>query len=354
MTTIVEQFRALQDVGAISNTYWYADQKHASKMFEECVNNNSDDEILLEGLRSYAFTFVNALQAIPADELSEWRAFLRKLIKDVISEAAFTYSENGFPDWRDQSRRLIALSRLGVKPDFAELRRLIMDGRDRLPNVASFASDCKNIVAIGKALPNITRDIVAKSGVVENVVIWLNLVEIYTRLYQGRKLYKHSQYAKLVEHLSNYKCASKDQLQTWNNKTAGESSAAYDHVLYFLNRVKHADLHLAATFLCDNITTIAQLRYPNVKYELSMKFNHAVKLAALSLKEEMEMNEQKPRKIGDLMHKRFKHDDIGRQIDELNENIRQLNAEWEQMREAAAKLRATIAKSKKLIADWEC
>jgi protein-arginine kinase activator protein McsA len=70
--------------------------------------------------------------------------------------------------------------------------------------------------------------------------------------------------------------------------------------------------------------------------------------------EETEMNERKPRKLGDLMPKLSKRDDISRQIDELNENIRQLNVEWEKMREAAAKLRATIAKSKKLIADWEC
>ena len=74
---IVNQFRALHDVGLISNTYWYADQKYASKMFEECVNNNRDDEILLEGLRRYAFTFIDALQTVPVDELPEWRAFLR-------------------------------------------------------------------------------------------------------------------------------------------------------------------------------------------------------------------------------------------------------------------------------------
>ena len=49
-----------------------------------------------------------------------------------------------------------------------------------------------------------------------------------------------------------------------------------------------------------------------------------------------------------------KFDSIDKQIEELIIENRRLNARFEQMREAAAKLRATIAKSKKLIADWEC
>lgn len=104
---------------------------------------------------------------------------------------------------------------------------------------------------------------------------------------------------------------------------------------------------------CANFNTLRRLVMDGIN-RLSSMFTQALGLAAMTFKEEQEMNEQKPRKLGDLMLKPSKRDSIGKQIDELNENIRQLNAEWEKMREAAAKLRATIAKSKKLIADWEC
>lgn len=49
-----------------------------------------------------------------------------------------------------------------------------------------------------------------------------------------------------------------------------------------------------------------------------------------------------------------KFDSIDKQIEELLTENRRLIGQFEQMREAASKLRATIAKSKKLIADWEC
>lgn len=353
MLSIVEQFRALRDIGPISNAYWFNEQRYASKMFLECVNIK-DDEILLERLREHAFAFVNALQIVPVSELTEWRAFLRELIKNTIDNDVLSYSVNGIPDWRDQSRRMVALTRLGNKPNFSELRYLITQGVDRLPNVASFASDCRNVPAIGKTLPNITRDIVETGGAAGNVVIWLNLVEIYTRLYQGRDLHKNAKYAQLIEHLSKYKCASKDQLQTWNNKPTDSASVTHDYVLYFLERVKCADYHLAATFLCDNIKAFDEFDRQCGTKRLSSLFIQTLGIAAMLQTGETEMNEQKPRKLGDLMPKPSKCDDIGRQIDELNENIRQLNAEWSKMREAAAKLRASIAKSKKLIADWEC
>lgn len=342
---IVKQFRSLRNIGSISNTYWFSEQKYASKMFEECVNNNSDDEILLEGLRRYAFTFVDALQTVPVDELPEWRTFLRELIKNTIDDAALAYMTNGMPNWQDQSRRLIALSRIGDEPKFAELRRLIMDGQDRLPIVASFASDCENIVAIGKMLPNITRDIVETNGAVGNVVIWLNLVEIYTRLYQGRNLYKNDKYAQLIEHLSKYKCASKDQLQTWNNKPTDRASVTHDFVLYFLERVKHDDYHLAASFLCDNIKVFDEFDRQCGTKRLSSMFTQALGLAAMTRKEEPKMNEPKPLK---------RSSNVDQDIGQLIMKAEQLTETLRQMRDTADKLRATVAKSKKLIADWEC
>lgn len=349
---IVKQFRALKNIESISNAYHFYGQKFAASIFNDCVIIK-DDEKLQEMLRKYVMTFVDAMQTFPPNVLPEWRAFLRVLIDDTINNAAFIYDKNGFPDWWDQSRRLIARARLTDRPDFATMRHLIMDGIDRLLNVASFASDCKNIVAVGKMLPNITRDIVETGGVVGNVVIWLNMVEIYTRQFQGRQLCQREQYVRLVAHLAKYKCASRDQLRLSNTKTVDRYSAAYAHAMFFLERVKHDDLHLAATFLCDNIATIAQFCYMYDECELSFSFKRSVKLATLLLKEEKEMTENKPRKLGNLM-KAPKQQPIKSQIDELTANLKATEEEMHQLREAAAKLRKTIAKSKKLIADWEC
>ena len=78
--------------------------------------------------------------------------------------------------------------------------------------VNRFASECKNIPAVGKMLPNITRDIVERDDATFNVVLWLSLAEIYTRQYQGRDLYKQPRYAQLVNHLAKYKNAKRDIL----------------------------------------------------------------------------------------------------------------------------------------------
>lgn len=291
MLSIVKQFRALKGVRPIANTYWFGEQKYAYNMFLDCTKC-VDDEKLLEMLHDHAFTFVDALQSFAPNTLPKWRVFLRELINDVINNAAFIYDADGFPDWRDQSRKLIAFTRLGYRAKFDDLNRLIMNGIDRLPIVASFASDCKNVLDIGKMLPNITRNIVETNGTVSNVVVWLNLVEIYTRQYQGRVLYQREQYPELIAHLAKYKCESRDQFQLTNTKTVDRESAAYGHAMFFLERVKQGDLHLAATFLCDNINTIAQFRYMSDKRELSFSFERSIELAAFVLKEKLNMNNE--------------------------------------------------------------
>nr|DAS50821.1 MAG TPA: hypothetical protein [Caudoviricetes sp.] len=371
MSSIVKQFRALKDIGPISNTYHFSGQKFAASIFNDCVRC-ADDEKLLEMLRKHAFTFVNALQNFSPEMLLEWRAFLAELVNDVIEAETAIFDIGGVPSWADESRQLVMYTRLGKRTSFYVLRRLIMDGINRLPIVASFASDCKNIVAVGKTLPNITRDLIEKNSAVTNVILWLNLVEIYTRQYQGRDLYKHDEYMQLFEHLAKYKCASKDQLQTWNNKPTDRASVLHDYVLYFLERVKYADLHLAATFLCDNIKVFDEFDRQCGTNRLSSMFTQALGLAAMTLKEEREMNSKiqqiaKPgvsadlgRKLGDLLKEpsaklnRMHEHAIEKDIDELITNLKQAREQLAQMRDAADKLRATIAKSKKLIADWEC
>lgn len=290
----------------------------------------------------------------------------------MTAEKARSYDSDGYPEWADESQQLIAHTRIGKRANFFILRRLIMDGISRLPIVASFASDCKNIVAVGKMLPNIMRDLIEKNSAVTNVVLWLNLVEIYTRQYQGRALYHREKYPELIAHLAKYKCASKDVWKLFYTKTVDRNSVAYAHTVYFLTRIARGDLHLAATFLCDNIGTIAQFCYMYNKAELSLWFEKSVKLAALVPNEETEMNSKiqqikKPvvsadlgRKLGDLLKEspeklnRMTERVIEKDIDELITNLKQAREQLAQMRDAAAKLRATINKSKKLIADWEC
>lgn len=367
MSSIVKQFRALKDIRPISNTYYFSGQKFASSIFNDCVRC-ADDEKLLEMLRKHAFTFVNALQNFSPEMLLEWRAFLAELVNDVIEVESAIFDIGGVSSWADESRQLLMHTRLGKRASFYVLRRLIMDGIDRLPIVASFASDCKNIVAVGMTLPNITRNLIEKNSAVTNVILWLNLVEIYTRQYQGRALYHREKYPELIAHLAKYKCTSKDQLQTWNNKPTDRASVLHDYVLYFLERVKYADLHLAATFLCDNIKVFYEFDRQCGTNRLSSMFRQALGLAAMTLKEEKEMNSKIQqtakravsadlgRKLGDLLKMPPAINDraIENDIDELIANLKQAREQLAQMRDVAAKLRATINKSKKLIADWEC
>lgn len=357
---IVNQFRALKETRLIFDTYRFNGQKFAASVFNDCIVC-AYDKNLLEMLRKNAFTFVNSLQSFAPETLPEWREFLIELINDVTAEKARSYNSDGYPEWADESQQLIAHTRIGKRANFYILRRLIMDGISRLPIVASFASDCKNIVAVGKMLPNIMRDLIEKNSAVANVILWLNLVEIYTRKYQGRALYHREKYPELIAHLAKYKCASKDVWKLFYTKTVDRNSVAYAHTVYFLTRIARGDLHLAATFLCDNIGTISQFRYMYNKAELSFWFEKSVKLAAFVLKEETEMNSKiqqtaKPRKIGDLLRKcpTFSDCVIENDIRELEANIKQIREQMTQLRDAAANLRATIAKSKKLIADWEC
>lgn len=371
MSPIVKQFRALKCDKLIYDTYRRNDQRFAASIINDCIRC-ADDEKLLEMLRKHAFTFVNSLQSFSPETLPEWREFLIELINDVTAEKARSYDSDGYPEWADESQQLIAHTRIGKRANFYILHRLIMDGISRLPIVASFASDCKNIVAVGKMLPNIMRDLIEKNSAVTNVVLWLNLVEIYTRQYQGRVLYHREKYPELIAHLAKYKCASEDVWKLFYTKTVDRNSVAYAHTVYFLTRIARGDLHLAATFLCDNIGTIAQFCYMYNKAELSFWFEKSVKLAALVLNEETEMNSkiqqiEKPvvsadlgRKLGDLLKEspeklnRMTERVIEKDIDELITNLKQAREQLAQMRDAAAKLRATINKSKKLIADWEC
>ena len=371
MASIVKQFRALKETRLIFDTYRFNGQKFAASIVNDCIIC-ADDKKLLEMLRKHAFALVNSLQSFPPEMLSEWREFLIELINDVTAEKARSYDSDGYPEWTDESQQLIAHARISGCANFYILRRLIMDGIDRLPVVASFASDCANIIAVGKMLPNITRDIVESGKITGDVIHWFNLAEIYTRRYQGRALYNREKYPELIAHLAKYKCASKDVWKLFYTKTVDRNSVAYAHTVYFLTRIARGDLHLAATFLCDNIDTIAQFCYMYNKAELSFWFEKSVKLAAFVLKEEKEMNSKiqqtaKPvvsadlgRKLGDLLKEspeklnRMTERVIEKDIDELEANIKQIREQMTQLRDAAANLRATIAKSKKLIADWEC
>lgn len=79
----------------------------------------------------------------------------------------------------------------------------------------------------------------------------------------------------------------------------------------------------------------------------------------MALNEEKEMNEQKPRKQSTGLHRqligRFKRtDDVGQLVDELIAENKKMRENLHKLHDTAAKLRVTIAKSKKLIADWEC
>lgn len=343
---IVKQFRALKETRLIFDTYRFNGQKFAASIVNDCIIC-ADDEKLLEMLRKHAFALVNSLQSFSPEMLPEWRAFLIELINDVTVEKARSYDSDGYPEWTDESQQLIAHTRIGKCANFYILRRLIMDGIDRLPVVASFASDCANIIAVGKILPNITRDLVEKNSAVTNVVLWLNLVEIYTRQYQGRALYQREAYPELIAHLAKYKCASKDDYKLSNTKTVDRNSVAYTHTVYFLTRITRGDLHLAATFLCDNIGTIAQFCYMYNKAELSFWFEKSVKLAAFVLKEETKMNSKIQQTAKPQTKRSPKLADLAKKLIALEKEIGEL-------REKEFALKLEIGETKKLIADWEC
>lgn len=255
-----------------------------------------------------------------------------------------------------------------------------MDGISRLPLVGRFAGDCKNIVAAGKMLPNITRDIVETGEITHNVLYWFGLVEIYTRQYQGRDLYRRAEYARLVKHLGECQRVTGDIMRI--GKMPLDKNNHKRYIDYFLRRVADKDLHLAATFLCDNFNVFDEFDRKCGRNRLSGAFTVALGMAAMLQTGETKMAEQKPvdckqhqivgrftrtpkpgvltntkpRKIGDLLRKcpTFSDCVIENDIKELEANIKQIREQMAQLRDAAANLRATIAKSKKLIADWEC
>ena len=340
MVSIVKQFRSFDNIAAVRVMYLRADQRLAADFVVEC--NRTDDAVLLSQLHRYASVFVNSMQAVNADIGVEWREFLHELINSV---AEGDYPDTYNPGWYESVWQQIAFDRIGEWVKFESIGPLILTGIREIVEINRFASECKNIPAVGKMLPSITRDIVERDDVTFNVVHWLALAEIYTRRYQGRELYKQPRYAQLVSHLAKYRNTKRDIL--FVEKLPLDKSNHKRYVSYFLKRVQNKDLHLAATFLCDNFNAVYEFYRLHDLDLVCAHFRYALGLAAMLQTGEKEMAENKQPKPS-------KRDDIGRQIEELNENIRQLNAEWEQMREAAAKLRATIAKSKKLIADWEC
>ena len=317
--------------------------------------------------------FVNSMQTVAPEFGKLWREFLHELINDVTENETFIYSLTPIPDWHTAAWQQIGYDRIGNRPNFDEIKFLVMDGISRLPLVGRFAGDCKNIVAAGKMLPNITRDIVETGEITHNVLYWFGLVEIYTRQYQGRDLYRRAEYARLVKHLGECQrvtgdimCIGKMPLDKNNHKR---------HIDYFLRRVADKDLHLAATFLCDNFNVFDEFDRKCGRNRLSGAFTVALGMAAMLQTGETKMAEQKPvdckqhqivgrftrtpkpgvltntkpRKIGDLLRKcpTFSDCVIENDIKELEANIKQIREQMAQLRDAAANLRATIAKSKK-------
>lgn len=369
MSSIVEQFRAFEDQKPIIEMYFWNCQKLASKMVRECARIK-DDEKLLALLREHSAVFVNSMQTVAPEFGKLWREFLHELINDVTENETFLYSLTPKADWYAAAWQLIGYDRIGNRPNFDAIKFLVMNGISRLPLVGRFAGDCKNIVAVGKMLPNITRDIVETGKITRNVLHWFGLVEIYTRQYQGRNLYRRAEYARLIKHLGECQCVTDDILRI--GKMPLDKNNHKRYINYFLRRVADKDLHLAATFLCDNFNVFDEFDRKCGRDRLSGAFTVALGMAAMILKEEKEMNSKiqqtaKPhasadlgRKLGDLLKEspekldRMTERVIEKDIDELIANLKQAREQLSQMRDAAAKLRATIVKSKKLIADWEC
>lgn len=353
MVSIVSQFRAFKNVQPICNMYTAAGQKLAAKMVRECVH--VDDKALLERLREYSSVFINSMQTVEKDTGLEWREFLRELANDVVKSIVKDANRSPVLNWSDSAWHAIALDRIGFNPSFDEIKRLIMTD-DELPvSLNGF----KNIVEVGKKLPDITRELIKSNNLSHYIVQWLSLVEIYTRRYQGRVMYKQPEYDRLVKQLTQYGNAHVDLSLIRNAPMDIDHHKAY--VIYFLKLIVAKDFHLAASFLCDNISVIDDFDRSRGRDRLSGNFCKALGLAAMVFKEEKEMNSKiqqtaKPRKIGDLLRKcpTFSDCVIENDIKELEANIKQIREQMAQLRDAAANLRATIAKSKKLIADWEC
>lgn len=382
MPSIVKQFRAFEDTEPITEMYFWNCQKLASKMVRECTRIK-DDEKLLARLREHSTVFVNSMQTVAPEFGKLWREFLHELINDVTENETFLYSLTPIPDWYIAAWQQIGYDRIGNSPNFDAIKFLVMDGISRLPLVGRFAGDCKNIVAAGKMLPNITRDIVETGEITHNVLYWFGLVEIYTRQYQGRDLYRRAEYARLVKHLGECQRVTDDIMRI--GKMPLDKNNHKRYIDYFLRRVADKDLHLAATFLCDNFNVFDEFDRKCGRNRLSGAFTVALGMAAMLQTGETKMSEQKPvdckqhqivgcftripkpgvsadlgRKLGDLLKEppekldRMTERVIEKDIDELIANLKQAREQLAQMRDAAAKLRATINKSKKLIADWEC
>lgn len=364
MSSIVKQFRAIENLAAVRYMYSSASQNLAADFVMEC--KRIDDLALLSQLHRYASVFANSMQAVELGIGAEWREFLHELINSV---AEGDYPDTCNPGWYESAWQQIAFDRIGDRVEFSNIKSLIITGIRDIIEINRFASECKNIPAVGKMLPNITRDIVGRDDATFTVVRWLSLAEIYTRQYQGRDLYKHPRYAQLVNHLAKYKNVKLDIL--FVEKLPMDKSNRKRYVGYFLKRVQNKDLHLAATFLCDNFNAIYEFCRLHGLDLISTYLRQALGLAAMTLNEEKEMNSKiqqtksKPvvsadlgQKLGDLLKEppekldRMTERVIEKDIDELITNLKQAREQVAQMRDAAAKLQATINKSKKLIADW--
>lgn len=353
MSSIVEQFRSFDNWAAIRGMYLRAGQRLAADLLRECVH--VDDKALWGRLREYSSVFINSMQTVEKDTGLEWREFLRELANDVVKSIVKEANRSPVLNWSDSAWLVIALDRIGFNPSFDEIKRLIMTD-DELPvSLNGF----KNIVEVGKKLPDITRELIKSNNLSHYIVQWLSLVEIYTRRYQGRVMYKRPEYDRLVKQLTQYGNAHVDLSLIRNAPMDIDHHKAY--VIYFLKHIVAKDFHLAASFLCDNICVIDDFDRSRGRDRLSGNFCKALGLAALVLNEEKEMNDKiqqtaKPRKLGDLLREcpTFSDCVIKNDIKELEANIKQIREQMAQLRDAAANLRATIAKSKKLIADWEC
>lgn len=353
MVSIVAQFRAFKNVQPICNMYTAAGQKLAAEMVRGCVH--VDDKALLERLHEYSTVFINSMQTVEKDTELEWREFLRELANDVVESCAKQINRLPIFNWSNSAWLAIALDRIGFNPSFDEIKRLIMTDDESPVSLNGF----KNIVEVGKKLPDITRELIKSNNLSHYIVQWLSLVEIYTRRYQGRVMYKQPGYDRLVKKLTQYGNAHVDLSLIRNAPMDIDHHKAY--VIYFLKRIVAKDFHLAASFLCDNIGVFDDFDRKRGRDRLSGNFCKALGLAAMVFKEEKEMNSKiqqtaKPRKIGGLLRKLPTFSDcvIENDIKELEANIKQTREQMARLRDAAANLRATIAKSKKLIADWEC
>lgn len=346
MSSIVEQFRSFDNWVAIRGMYLRAGQRLAADLLRECAH--VDDKALLKRLRENASVFINSMQTVEKDTGLEWREFLCELANDVVESCAKQINRLPIFNWSDSAWLAIALDRIGFTLSFDEIKRLIMTD-DELPvSLNGF----KNIVEVDKKLPDITRELIKSNNLSHYIVQWLSLVEIYTRRYQGRVMYKQPEYDRLVKQLTQYDNAHVDLSLIRNAPMDIDHHKAY--VIYFLKRIVAKDFHLAASFLCDNISVFDDFNRSRGRDRLSGGFTVVLGLAAMLQTGETAMTENKPRKLGDLLPKQSKHDSIEKQIDTLLSDIREQSENLRQLRDAAAKLRATINKSKKLIADWEC